>query len=334
MNTRKKKNYLSILLLLIPFLLTACTSEDQGTDEIITTIKGGRTGGAWSVFTEGIAEAIRKENKNSYITVEPGSIIENPPMVATNTVSYGLSYAATSYAAYLGEEPYPEAFDDLRAVSVVIPANYFQFLIAETVDFDSFAQIIEEKYPIRLAVNQPGSDAERITREFLNYYGVTYEDIIAWGGSVDYVSASKALEMMADGRINAFGNAESAPSSNILETATTTDLDMLSFDKEAIQHVADSLGMEENSISSDTYSFLDKDVLTISTPAILITHKDTSAEEVYKVADSIYHNLDYLYTVHEEFKGLTKDNMKDVGNVPLHPGAKQFFIDQGMIDSK
>ncbi len=319
-------------------LLIACGSETESEvskaqeTQLITTIKGGRTGGAWAIFTEGIAESIRRENPGSFVTVEPGSIIENPLMVGTGVVSYGLSYSMTSYAAYKGLDPYNQADKDIRAVSVVVPANYYQLFTRKELGGQSISDLLDNERPLRISMNQQGSAGEVITREILNYYGVTYEDIIAHGGSVDFFSGSMAFELMADGRLDAAGNAESAPSSNVIEAATMTDLNMVTFDEDMIQTVAENLGMEPNVIAAGTYDFLHEDVHTLSTPAILIVHKDVPDEEVYTVTKSIYNSLGYLDTVHEEFKALKKENMSNVGSLPLHPGAEKFFEEKGLLD--
>lgn len=331
------KNVWKVSIILLGFLLlVACGSEtsskkpNEQNTQLTTTIKGGRTGGAWAVFTEGIAESIRREHGGSFITVEPGSIIENPLMVGTGRVPYGLSYSMTAYAAYKGLEPYNQAFRDIRAVSVVVPANYYQLFTREELGVTSVEDLLENG-PLHISVNQQGSAGEVITREILRFYRVTYEDIISDGGSVDFLSGSMAFELMADGRLDAAGNAESAPSSNIIEAATTTNLNMISFDEEMIQTIAENLGMEPNIIPAGTYDFLTEDVQTVSTPAILMVHKDVSDEEVYAVTKSIYNNLDFLDTVHEEFKALTKRNMSNVGALPLHPGAEKFFKEKGLL---
>ncbi|MYL61316.1 C4-dicarboxylate ABC transporter substrate-binding protein, partial [Virgibacillus halodenitrificans] len=41
----------------------------------------------------------------------------------------------------------------------------------------------------------------------------------------------------------------------------------------------------------------------------------------------------YLKTVHKEFENLSGENMMDVGDVPLHPGAVKFFKEKGWIDN-
>lgn len=330
-----KFSRLSALFLGILFL-TACGNEAASgstvNDSIQTTIIGGRTGGAWSVFTEGVAESVRREHDGAMITVEPGGIVENPPTVGTGTVPYGMSYAMTAYAAYRGEEPYDKSYEDIRAVSVVVPANYYQFIVKANTPYDSFEALIENKAALRLSVDQKGSAGEIITRHILKEYGITYNDIISWGGSVDHLDDAKTFELMADNRIDATGDAVSVPSSDIIEASTTMDLKLFSINPEIMEAVSDDLGMETGTIEAGSYPFVEEDKDTVNTPAILIVHKDVPEEEVYEVTKSIYENLDYLGTVHKEFKNLTEQKMMDVGQVPLHPGAEKFFREKGFID--
>ncbi|MFS0824024.1 TAXI family TRAP transporter solute-binding subunit [Bacillus sp. 1P02SD] len=327
---------LSFILLISSLLLAGCMNQvgavSVGTsDDIRTTIIGGRTGGAWSVFTEGIAESIRREYKGSLITVEPGGIVENPASVGTNTVPYGISYAMTAYAAFSGTEPYKKAYPDIRAISVVIPANYYQLIARGDVGFDSLDEVIQKKAPIRLAVDQRGSAGEIMTRAILKEYGVTYQDIESWGGSVDHLSGATTFELMADNRIDTTGDAVSVPSSDILEASTTNDLKFILIDQNILQVVAEKLGMERGTIRKGSYHFLDQDVSTVYTPAILIVHKDVPEEEVYRVTKAIYENFEYLSTVHKEFKNLSDENFSKVGKVPLHPGAEKFLKEKGLI---
>ncbi|WP_170840717.1 TAXI family TRAP transporter solute-binding subunit [Oceanobacillus limi] len=323
-------------------MLAGCVSLDSSESEsstlaseqnnpISSTIIGGRTGGAWSVFTEGVAESIRRENEDAVITVEPGGIVENPPTVGTNKIPYGLSYSMTAYAAYIGQEPYDKAYKDIRAVSVVIPANYYQFVVRDTFEYDSLDDVIEKQIPIRIAVDQKGSAGEIITRSILRSYGITYDDIISWGGSVDHLGGSKSFELMADKRIDIAGDAVSVPSNDILEASTKMKLKMLSLSKETIDFVSEDLGLVPGTIEAGGYDFLEKNVATVNTPALLLVNKEVSDREVYQVTKAIYNNLEYLRTVHKEFNNLKGENIIDVGEVPLHPGAEKFYREKGLI---
>jgi len=149
---------------------------------------------------------------------------------------------------------------------------------------------------------------------------------------VDHLSGSKTFEMMADNRMDATGDAVSVPSSDIIEATTTMDLKMFSFPDDVLRNVSEKLGMETATIPKNSYSFLQEDIQTLNTPAILIVHKDVPEEEVYQVTKAIYEHLDYLRNVHGEFQNLTERNMASVGQIPLHPGAEKFFEEKGMLD--
>ncbi|MCC3358624.1 TAXI family TRAP transporter solute-binding subunit [Bacillus sp. REN16] len=327
---------LSLLFILTSVLLAGCMYKAEAgsvdtSDKIRTTIIGGRTGGAWSVFTEGIAESIRRENKGSLITVEPGGIVENPASVGINKVPYGISYAMTAFSAYSGTEPYKQAYPDIRAISVVIPTNYYQLIARGDVEFESLDEVVAKKAPIRLAVDQRGSAGEIITRAILEEYGVTYQDLVSWGGSVDHLSGSTTFELMADKRIDTTGDALSVPSSDILEAAATNDMKFITMDQDILHAAAEKLGLELGTIPKGSYDFLNQDVNTVYTPAILIVHKNVPEEEVYRITKAIYENFEYLSTVHKEFKNLSDENFSKVGKIPLHPGAKKFLQEKGLI---
>ncbi|WP_068674846.1 TAXI family TRAP transporter solute-binding subunit [Oceanobacillus sp. Castelsardo] len=336
---RKVGKMLTIFLVSF-IILSACgTNQDKSAKELNTsedyfhmTMMGGRTGGAWSIFSEGVAEAVRRENESTIVTVEPGGIVENPVYVGTNKVPYGLSYAMTAYAAYRGNAPYNQAYGDLRAISVIVPANYYQFIVRAEVEYESLDEMIEKQFPIRLAVDQVGSAGEIITRTILQEYGVTYDDIFSWGGSVDHLSDSKTFELMADKRMDATGDAVSVPSSSIIEASATNELKLISINPTVIKSVSEKLGMETGIIKAGSYEFLDNDIETLNTPAILMVNKNVPEDEVYKITEAIYEHLDYLSTVHKEFKKLTPDKMSNVGSVPLHPGAEKFFNEKGLMN--
>src|SRR5690625_5617738 len=99
----------------------------------------------------------------------------------------------TASSAFQGEDPYDEAYGNMRAVSVVIPANYYQLLTPNDASFDSIEEIIEDEAAVRLAGDQQGSIGEFITRDIFASYGLAYDDLSTWGGSVDYLAGSKAF---------------------------------------------------------------------------------------------------------------------------------------------
>lgn len=331
---RKKVSIIGVSILTLALLATGCGTQANGGSQsaggaqekqMNLTIVGGRAGGVWSVFTEGVAESVRKSNKDSIITVEPGSTTGNPGLVNQGKVQFGMAYSLTAYEAYQGIEPYDSPNPNLRSVAVIIPQNLYQFTVSEKIGLNSIQEIKDKKFPLKISVDDKGSMADIITRAVFEAHGFSYQDIESWGGKVFNLDGGKSFEMMADGRMDAAPDALPAPSGDVLEASATQKLNTLTLSEDAINKVVDKLKMGKGVVPKGTYVFLDHDVPTVNTPVILLANKDVPDDEVYRVVKSIYSNVDYLHTVHESFKDLNKDNIANVGGVPLHPGAEKFL---------
>ena len=329
-----KSKYIGLLLVLV---LVAALQQPAGAQQptaepLKLTLVGGRTGGVWSIFSEGIAESIRKSNPGALVTVEPGSTSGNPGIVNQGRVPIGLAYSLTAYSAYRGTEPYEgKPSPNLRSVAAVMPNNFYQFCVNKKSGLTSIQDIKTKKFPLRVSVDDKGSTADLITREMFKAYGFSYKDIESWGGKIFYLSGEKTFEMMSDGRMDAMPDALPCPSGDILEASANQDLELLSFSDQAIKQVNEVLKLAKGVVPAGAYKFLKRDIPTISVPVILIANKDVPEDTIYKVAKSVYDNLAYLSTVHDAFKDVNKDTIAVVGGLSLHPGAVKFYKEKGFL---
>jgi TRAP transporter TAXI family solute receptor len=327
-----KSKYFGLLLVLTLVAALQEPAAAQQSKPLTLTLVGGRTGGVWSIFSEGIAESIRKSNPGAVVTVEPGSTSGNPGIVNQGRVPIGLAYALTAYSAFRGTEPYEgKPSPNLRSVAAVMPKNFYQFCVNKKSGLTSIQDIKTKKFPLRVSVDDKGSTADLITREMFKAYGFSYKDIESWGGKIFYLSGEKTFEMMSDGRMDAMPDALPCPSGDILEASANQDLDLLSFSDPAIKQVNEVLKLSKGLVPAGTYKFLKRDIPTISVPVILMTNKDVPEDTIYKVAKSVYDNLAYLSTVHDAFKDVNKDTIAVVGGLSLHPGAVKFYKEKGIL---
>ena len=324
-----------VLYLLLVLMLVAALqppADAQQPKPLNLTLVGGRTGGVWSVFSEGIAESIRKSNPGAIVTVEPGSTSGNPGLVNQGRIPLGLAYSLTAYAAFRGTEPYAgKPSPNLRAVAAVMPKNLYQFCVSKKSGLTNLTDIKTKKFPLRVSVDDKGSLADLITREMFKAYGFSYQNIEGWGGKIFYLSGDKTFEMMSDGRMDAMPDALPCPSGDILEASANQDLELLSFSEQALKEVGDALKLSTSVVPAGTYKFLKRDVRTVSVPVILITNKDVPEDTIYRVSKSLYDNFSYLATVHDAFKDLNKDTIAVVGGLALHQGAVKFYKERGIL---
>lgn len=338
---KKGSIILFIIFLAALLMISGCgnqnTTEKESEDKISTeipgnfTVAGGSVGGVWSVFTEGVSEAVRREFPGTLIAAEPGSVAGNPISVGQNKINFAISESLTALFAYEGSTPFDKKHEDIRAVAAIIPDNVFQMVAPLSAEFDSIEDIVNNKVGLRYSAGEKDALGDVISSAIFESYEVTYDDIESYGGKVDFLSGGKTFELMADKRIDGLGKMVPIPAGDILEASAAMDMKLIPIGDKAIDHLVKKFGMIPYTIKAGSYSFQSKDYPTVKSPTILITNANVSDEVVYKVTKAIYNQLDYLYDVHNGFKAVNDETIVQVGKIPLHPGAEKFYKEIGLI---
>jgi TRAP transporter TAXI family solute receptor len=317
--------------LLMLTLLTAPSQGQAAGKAYKITILGGSAGGMWSVMTEGVAESIRRSLPDARVTTEPGKDGPNQVMVSKKQVEFAVTNESTSYAAAEGLMPYKERFPNIRTVAVLNPTSPFQFFVDGKTGITSFQQIKEKRYPLRVGVNQKGSLMQICGEKVLEAYGITFEDILKWGGKIHYVRARQSMDLWDAGQLDATSEVMQFPASAYIELSQKHKLVMLPVAPDKVPGLTKLLGMPPFTIPANAYPFQKEAYTTINTKLILISSVDEPAEMVYDVVKAMYTNLNYLHKVHANLRGLTGEIMVKEAMVELHPGAAKFYREIGVI---
>lgn len=155
--------------------------------------------------------------------------------------------------------------------------------------------------------------------------GVKVEDLERWGGFAKNSSMGAALDLMRDGKIDAYSNVIQVPSSHVVDAGTTLKLNLLPISPEAAKKVNADLGTYSTVIPKGSYNFLKKDVPTVGATVVLFTNADLPDDDAYAILKSIKDNFAYFCNIHGSLKGLKLTDLKDTAPVQLHPGAVKFF---------
>lgn len=335
-----KKYHFLIGLFIITILLSACGNENNTNesqeDSTITdnlTVYGGSVGGVWSLFTEGVSEAVRRANPGTSISAVPGTVAGNVILVDEGKADFAIAESLTARFAYEGQEPFEEKHDQIRAVAAIIPENTFQMVAPEKVDFNSIQDIVDQAIGVRYSAGEKGALGDVVSEAIFEAYDLSYDDIEASGGEINFLSGGKTFELMQDSRIDSLGKMVPIPAGDIMEASASIDMKFIEIGQPAIDYLVDTYAVDPYTIEAGSYDFQTEDYLTINTPTILITNESMSEEVVYQVTKSIYNQLDYLFDVHNGFKAVNDETIVDTGGVELHPGAEKFFKEQGLLNN-
>ena len=303
-------------------------SGGGGTEKLNLTIVGGSIGGAWAAIGEGVAEIIRRDYPGSVVSYEVGSEAANMALVSTGDVDLGIGHTGLMKLAMEGSEPFPGKLDNLRTLCVLYGEAANQFFVKASTGITSFGDLVSKQYPLNVNFNTKDSFMELVATAILEYYGASVDDIKSWGGNVDYMSMTSSIDLMRDGKLDAYSNLIQVPSSSVVDAATTMDLVMLPLSDECCDAINAEFGTYTTTMPAGGYTFMTEDVQTVAAKVVLYASADMSDETAYAIVEAISHNFEYFQSIHSSLAEVTLAELSETDPIPLHPGAEKFFSEQ------
>lgn len=304
------------------------------------TIAGYSSGGQVSVFGEGVVEAVRRTYPGSSIIYEPGNPAGAMEYLKSGRRPFALESLVEPKMAYEGRAPFREKYPPGTVTAVLNGSpDVFALMVYGRADFlnkygvKSFADLIEKEVPMRLSINQPGNLwAREHVRALFSYFGKTMEDVEKWGGKLVDQPTGASHALMRDGRLDVIITGGASPSGRVVELGSVQDLAFVTLSDGLVRHVAAEVGGKVGSIPADAYSFVDKDLATVVTSFMIVAGPAATYEDAYKIAKSMYEQMDYYRSSHRSLKKASREKLPDTGYLELHPGAKAFYQEVGLID--
>ena len=122
------------------------------------------------------------------------------------------------------------------------------------------------------------------------------------------------------------------PSASISELqATTGEVKLIPLSSKAQQKIADQSGYRPYEIPADSYDFLDQPLPSVSAFATMFgSTTQISPDLGYQITKTMYENADKLTLAQKQFIK-PESALEGRGNLPLHPGAKRYFEEEGLL---
>lgn len=323
---------LTLVLVLVVASFAGCASketeagEGQAKKEIVrVSVATGGTSGTYYPIGSGITAITTKYVDGVEATAEStGASVANSKMLRDGKIEFILCSASTALSAYSGEG---EAFegkpaDNMRGIASLYP-EVFQFI---TLNGSGLEKVSDLKGK-RVAVGAAGSGTERIAKILLEAHGVTYDDI-----DEQFLGFGEAVTALKDRLIDVAIVGSGLPTSAVVDASASLDINLLEVDKQMMGKALEKyVFLKFETIPEGTYNGVDKDILTIATPALFITSEEMDEEIVYNMVKALFENIEELERVHTQGKNIKLETAVEAMSVPLHPGAEKYYKEKGII---
>jgi hypothetical protein len=312
-------------LLTMALVVAGCGGGGEGKEgaakvERLSIATGG-TGGTYYPYGGALAGILNNKVENVEATAEvTGASVENARLLDSGEAHLGLLMNDVVYQACKGENQFDKPIE-LRTFMEMYPNIMHVVTLA-----DGKAQSMSDLKGLKVSVGAPGSGTENMSNQVLDALGISYDQF-----QVFRLSFSENTEALRDKVIDVGIWSVGAPTSSIMDLATTHKIRILSFTSEEMNKITSKYPYYTPvTLPAGTYSGVDTEVNTPAVWNTVVVHKDLPEDLVYKMAKAVFENVDDLVAVYAGAKDSTPENTIKYAVAPLHPGVVKYFKEIGL----
>ncbi|EEX15846.1 trap transporter solute receptor, taxi family [Citreicella sp. SE45] len=291
--------------------------------EFINVLAGG-TSGVYYPLGVALADIYGQNIPDARTQVQSTKAsVENLNLLQQGRGEIGFALGDSVKDAFEGNEDvgFTKPLDKLRAIAAIYP-NYIQIAASA----ESGAVTVSDLVGKSVSVGAAKSGTEVNARKILGALDMSYDDL----GKVEYLPFAESVELMKNRQLDATLQSSGLGSAALKDLSSTQDVTYVSIPAE----VAGTLGAPYAAgvIPAGTYPGQDEDIPTLAITNILVTNSDVSDELAYEMTKLLFENLDHMKAAHAAAGAIDIQNAVKNSPIPLHPGAEQYYREQGLLD--
>ncbi len=219
------------------------------------------------------------------------------------------------------EVGFNKPLDKLRTLAVIYP-NYIQIVASKVSGLKSLADLKGK----RVSVGAPKSGTELNARAVVKAAGLTYDDF----AKVEYLPFAESVDLMKNQQLDATLQSAGLGVASLRDLASSIDITVIPVPAETVSRIGEVV-YRSALIPANTYKGQDADVPTVVTGNALATHDGLTDEAAYQMTRLMFENLEAMQSAHAAAKqiALSKDAATEFA--PLHPGARRFYKEKGIL---
>jgi TRAP transporter TAXI family solute receptor len=252
--------------------------------------------------------------------------VENLRMIGAGQIESGIAQSDIVSWAYAGTSIFTSdgPIKNLRAIASLFP-EYLQLVVRA----DAPIRNVGDLRGKRISLGQPGSGTVADARIVLAAAGLGEKDLTA-----DYLRPSAAAEKIKAGELDGFFLIGGLSVPAIRELAAATTIRLIPIDDDVLARMKESSSSYHRSvIPAETYPGINAEVPSIGFNALWVVSAEVSDELVYDITKALWNDATQrLLEVHNPIgKQIRIENALDGVTVALHPGAKRFYREAGLL---
>lgn len=320
------KLILSCALVLVLGLALVIAPADASKRRFVSIAAGWVTGAYFPMA--GAISRIAYQNLQDQgirVTAESsGASVANAKLIGVGDTDFAILQNDIASYAFNGTAPlFDAAIPNLLGVCTLYP-EHVQIIARKDAKINSPADLKGK----RVAIGPVGSGTTANVHQILEAWGLTVNDL----ARAEQLTASQSADYIKDGRLDAAFFTVAVGAAVIMDTALVVDVNVVPVDGPNADKLIEKYPFyAKQSVKAGTYRGNDADVPTVSVMAMLSARADLEEDIVYVILKAMYENVSQLHEAHAMFKDIAAETGLVGMSIPLHPGAKKYFTEAGII---
>ena len=308
-------------LALTTALALAAACSDAGPRRFLSLGTAG-TGGIYYPLGGAMAARLSISDPARQYTAEvSGGSVENVNRLRERQTDLAFATGNTVHEAFSGGQDYPEPVAGLRILAPLYP-NMTHIVVARGSTATSLADLAGGI----VSVGPPGSGTEQMSRQILEAYGLTYDDV-----TPRYLSFTESATALKDGAIDAAIISVGYPAAAVLEATTTGGARLLPMAPDRVDALREKYPYyTHGEIPPGIYPGAGEPLHTAGIMNWVVAMADLPDEVVAGVVRLLTDERDELAQVHEMVEQIHMEALRDAP-IALH-GVTQAWADANLPD--
>jgi uncharacterized protein len=252
--------------------------------------------------------------------------VENVNLIGRNQLESALSQADIASWAYHGTGIYKgkPAITNLRAIAALFPESVHIVVLQ-----DSPIKTLRDLKGKRVGLGEKESGTLADARIVLEAAGLSEREVKA-----DYSRLSEAAAGVRDKTLDAFFLFGGYPIPAIAELAAATPIRLVPIPEETFDKLKKRYPFfTRSTIPADAYTGLESETPTASLNALWVVSADVPGDVVFAITKSLWSEptRKFLAARHVIGRRITPERALDGIDIPLHPGAEQYYRENALL---
>lgn len=290
--------------------------------DVFVRIGTSSVGGGFYLIGNTIAQLGTQELKEINFTAVTGGSIKNCLNLGTKEVELGMVQSSTVNDAWNGTGSFEQPIKTLRYVTAIYPMPAHIL-----VNLDAGIKSIDDFKGKRVDYGSVGQGIEVNVREMMSVYGLKDEDL-----KIERFGRSEVAEALKVGDSQAHIWTTNAPNAQVTDMVRSGKVGLIGIEKDKIAEIVEKFPHYAPSIiPGGVYEGYPDPIPVVAAVGSLLTYEDMPDEVIYKITKMLHSNTQFLKERLNYFNDFTVDFALAGMSVPLHPGARKFYVEAGLI---